>query len=70
MRHIDLPIHELAFVAGTRGMLGAGVGLLVAGFLKPETRRSVGWTLIALGALTTVPIAVSLIRRSETKVLH
>ncbi len=70
MRHVDLPIHELAFVAGTRGMLGAGVGLLLAGFLKPETRRSVGWTLIALGALTTVPIAVSLIRRSEPKVLH
>lgn len=65
MRHIDLPIHELAFVAGTRGMAGAGVALLLADFLKPETRRTVGWTLLAIGALTTVPIAVSLARRSR-----
>lgn len=70
MRHIDIPIHELAFVAATRGMAGAGLGLLLAGFMKPETRKTVGWTLLALGALTTVPIAVSLIRRSEPKVLH
>jgi hypothetical protein len=65
MRHVDIPIHHLAFVAGTRGMAGAGLGLLVADFLKPETRKTVGWTLLALGALTTVPIAVSLIRHSQ-----
>ena len=70
MRHVDLPLHELAFVAGTRGMAGAGIGLLLAGFMAPETRRTVGWTLLALGALTTVPIAVSLIRRSEPRQLN
>ena len=26
MRNLDIPLHELAFVAVTRGMLGAGVG--------------------------------------------
>jgi uncharacterized membrane protein YfcA len=70
MRHVDIPIHELAFVAGTRGMAGAGLGLLLAGYLKPETRKTVGWTLLALGALTTVPSARSVLRRSEPKVLH
>jgi hypothetical protein len=65
MRHIDLPLHELAFVAGTRGIAGAGIGLLLADFLKPETRKTVGWTLLAIGALTTVPIAVSVLRRSH-----
>lgn len=71
MRHVDLPLHELAFVAGTRGLAGAGIGLLVADFMKPETRRTVGWTLLALGAITTVPIAVSLIRqvRNEPRLL-
>ena len=67
MRHVDIPLHELAFVAATRGMAGAGLGLLLGDFLKPETRKTVGWTLLALGALTTVPIAVSLIRRSEPR---
>jgi hypothetical protein len=65
MRHIDIPLHELAFVAGTRGLAGAGIGLLLADFLQPDARKSIGWTLLAIGALTTVPIAVSLIRRSE-----
>jgi Na+(H+)/acetate symporter ActP len=65
MRHIDIPLHELAFVAGTRGLAGAGVGLLLADFFTPEARKSVGWTLVAIGALTTIPIAVSLIRQSR-----
>ena len=69
MRHVDIPLHELAFVAATRGMAGAGLGLLLGDFLKPETRKTVGWTLLALGALTTVPIAVSLIRRSQPRQL-
>ena len=65
MRHVDLPLHELAFVAGTRGMAGAGLALLLADYLKPETRRTVGWTLLAMGAISTVPIAVSVARRSR-----
>ncbi len=67
MRHIDLPLHELAFVAGTRAIAGAGIGLLLSDFLKPETRKTVGWTLLAIGALTTVPIAVGLIRQSQPR---
>lgn len=67
MRHIDIPLHELAFVAGTRAIAGAGIGLLLSDFLKPETRKTVGWTLLAIGALTTVPIAVSLIRQSQPR---
>lgn len=69
MRRVDLSLPELMFVAATRGMAGAGVGLLIAGFLKPETRRPVGWTLLAIGALTTVPIAAGLIRRSRPALL-
>ncbi|MEP7067589.1 MAG: hypothetical protein ABI789_00050 [Usitatibacter sp.] len=62
---VDLPLHELAFVAATRGMAGAGIGLLLADFIEPERRRNVGWTLLAIGALTTVPIAVSLLVRGR-----
>jgi hypothetical protein len=69
MRNVDLPLHELAFVAGTRAMAGAGLGLLLADYIKPETRRPVGWTLLAIGALSTIPIAVSLIGRSRPPLL-
>ena len=68
MRPIDLSFPELAFVAATRGMLGVGLGLLASNYLEPETRRSVGWTFFAIGALTTLPIAATLIGRGRTPI--
>jgi hypothetical protein len=65
MRNVDIPLHELAFVAATRGLAGAGLGLLAAGMLEPEARKTVGWTLIGIGALSTVPLLVSVARRSR-----
>ena len=38
-------IPELALIAATRGMLGAGIGLLVADRIRRERRRAIGWTL-------------------------
>jgi len=50
-------VPELALIAGTRGMLGAGIGLLLADRLPEAQRKAVGWTLLLVGALTTVPLA-------------
>jgi len=52
-----MSIPELAFVAGTRGVGGVGIGLLLAGCLTTEQRKGVGLALLAIGVLTTVPIA-------------
>jgi hypothetical protein len=38
-------------------VLGAGIGLLLADRLSEDQRRAVGWTLLLIGALTTVPLA-------------
>jgi uncharacterized membrane protein YfcA len=57
MREIRLTLPELALIAGTRGMLGAGVGLLLADRLPESQRKAVGWTLLLVGVLTTVPLA-------------
>ena len=46
-------------------MAGAGVGLLVAGLVSPDVRRAIGWTLLAIGAITTLPIAATLISRAR-----
>ena len=51
---ISLPVLGLA--VGTRGMLGAGIGLLAAGRLTDDQRRAVGWTLVAVGAVATIPL--------------
>jgi hypothetical protein len=57
MKETRITIPELALVAGTRAALGAGVGLLLADCLTREQRRAVGWTLVLIGAATTIPIA-------------
>jgi hypothetical protein len=69
MKTYNVTVPEIAIVAATRGMAGAGAGLLLAGFLRPDTRRTLGWTLLAIGALTTIPIAMALFGKRERPVL-
>ncbi len=57
MKKIELILPQLFFIAVTRGMLGAGIGLLVAGRLSRRQRRRVGTALAIVGAVTTVPAA-------------
>jgi EamA domain-containing membrane protein RarD len=37
-------------------MLGAGIALLLAEKLTAEQRQAIGWTLFAVGVLTTIPL--------------
>ena len=62
MNRVPLSFPKLAMIAGTRAALGAGVGLLVAGRLSDDQRRAVGWTLVGVGVVTTIPIAVQLLK--------
>ena len=55
----ELTLPELGLIAATRGLLGAGIALLLADKLSAEQRRAVGWTLTAVGALTTIPLALN-----------
>jgi hypothetical protein len=61
MIRTPLAIPEIAIIGGTRAALGAGVGLLLADRLNADQRRAVGWTLFAVGAITTVPIVIQLL---------
>jgi len=58
MTHFDLTLPEIALVAATRGMLGAGAGLLLAPELPARRRRTVGLTLFFIGLVSTVPLAL------------
>jgi hypothetical protein len=57
MTKTQITLPELGLIASTRAALGAGIGLLLADRLSEEQRRAVGWTLLAFGAMTTVPPA-------------
>ena len=62
-RKLTLPV--VALIAGTRGMLGAGLDLLLAGRLSNDQRRAVGWTLALVGAVTTIPLAMLVLGQPE-----
>jgi hypothetical protein len=60
MSKTEVTLPELALIAGTRAMLGAGLALLLADRLPKDQRKAVGWTLTLVGAITTIPLAVNL----------
>jgi CBS domain-containing protein len=53
----ELSLPELGLLVGTRGMLGMGVGLLLASRLTDERRKGAGGALAAVGVLSTIPRA-------------
>ena len=57
MKTVNLPLPELGVIAGTRAMLGAGLALLLSDKFPYETRKKIGWTLLLVGALSTIPLA-------------
>ncbi len=61
MKETRITLPELGLVAGTRAALGVGIGFLLADRLSPEQRRAVGWTLVLIGALTTIPLAIEIL---------
>ena len=65
MKTVRLTLPEIALLAGTRAALGAGVGLLLGEKLKPEQRKAVGWTLLVVGLLTTIPLALEVFGKRE-----
>jgi hypothetical protein len=61
MKKLDLTFPQLLFVVGTRAILGLGAGLLLADRLPKTARKPVGLTLAALGILTTIPAAITVL---------
>jgi hypothetical protein len=57
----QLALPDLLLIGMTRGMLGAGIGLLLAGRLDGPPRRALGWGLLAVGVLTTLPLALQVL---------
>jgi hypothetical protein len=62
MKNVLLNLPTLGFIVGTRAALGVGIGLLISERLSTERRRAIGAALFAVGAATTVPAAISVIR--------
>jgi hypothetical protein len=64
-----LTLPEIGMIAGTRMALGAGLGLLIGSRLDENARRGAGWALVAIGAVSTIPLLTAP-RKAEFENLH
>jgi hypothetical protein len=65
MRERRLTLPEIMLIGGTRVALGAGIGLLLGDRLNDDQRRGAGWALLAVGALSTVPLVINVLGKKE-----
>jgi hypothetical protein len=61
MTETKLTIADIILIAGTRVVLGAGIGLLVSTRLNNDQRKAAGLSLALVGGLTTIPLALGVI---------
>ena len=67
MREVHMTLPELALLVGTRAALGTGLGLLLADCLPEGQRKAVGWTLILVGVVSTLPLTFEMLGKSHTR---
>ncbi len=65
MKKAELALPEIMLIAGTRVMAGAGAALLLADKLKDDKRKTIGWTLFLIGALSTIPLAIDVFSKRK-----
>ena len=63
MKKIEVTLPDLGLIVGTRAMFSAGLALLLADKLPKDQRKAIGWTLVMVGAVTTIPLAINLFAR-------
>jgi hypothetical protein len=64
MKKRDLTPPLVGAFAATRALLGFGAGMLLGNRIPTSRRRQVAWTMVGVGAISTVPLAVALFRRA------
>jgi hypothetical protein len=65
MKQTVLTIPEIALIAGTRVALGAGLGLLLGDKLSQDARQGAGWALVAVGALSSIPLIINVLAKPQ-----
>ena len=63
MKTSEITLPEVGLIAATRAMLGAGIALLLADKLNEDQRKAIGWTLFAMGATSTIPLALDVLSK-------
>jgi len=59
MTERQLTVADIILIAGTRVALGMGIGLLLSERFNKDQRKAAGLALLAVGAATTIPLAIN-----------
>ena len=65
MNETRLSIADIILIAGTRVVLGAGIGLLLSTRLNNDQRKAAGLALAVVGGLTTIPLALGVMGKQR-----
>jgi H+/gluconate symporter-like permease len=65
MKKAELALPEIMLIAGTRVMAGAGAALLLADKLRKDERKTIGWTLFLIGAISTIPLMLDVLSKRK-----
>jgi len=63
MKEANIALPKLGAIAVTRVLLGVGIGLLLSEKIGRERRAIIGGILAAVGALTTIPLAIGVVKQ-------
>jgi hypothetical protein len=65
MKRAELTVPEIALIGGTRGVLGAGLALLLGNRMTEDKRKAVGWAMFLIGAISTIPLVMNVLQKQE-----
>ncbi len=67
MMETKLNMAEIMLIAGTRIVLGAGIGLLLSTRMNNDQRKAAGLSLALVGGLTTIPLVMDVISKKSER---
>lgn len=67
MMESKLNMAEIMLIAGTRIVLGAGIGLLLSTRMNNDQRKAAGLSLALVGGLTTIPLIMDVISKKSER---
>jgi hypothetical protein len=67
VREHPLTIPEIMLIGGTRVALGVGLGLLLSDKLSRDQRRAAGLALFLVGAVSTIPLALNVLSKTQAR---
>ena len=66
MVETKLTIPDIVLIAGTRVILGVGIGCLISMRMNNDQRKAAGLALAVVGGLTTIPLAFGVIGKQRS----